>query len=398
MPDPKNPFTLAKAGAGLLATGNYLYNVYKNSGKTPNIGQYGTQSLSRIPDKYLTRSAQMAKKSYSYSPLKNKYRKKKIRYLRKKFQKKKKYKTKKFKKFLNKVQASTNPYTIYNTEDARNIVSPYKPNTGNSALTSFDIGLNRWAVSGAGNAGIWDATQDDISFAIAQATQGQITTQSGAMNYAQDLYIDKMNATVTMRNNSNIGVIVELYWVAPRKGQGGNPAANIDTLIEDRMKAAMNQSYNPPVVDSFENIGYNESLFDYPILCSRFKMKKVKRFLLYPGSTKFFKMACPITGVSHKISNISMRTSDPRFHRALVAVTKGLPVHSNETTNWTSGPVAYGPYKIDCIISRKIKLRMVDERLQDDNRATSGSRIISIPFQNAEIQPAVNPANVVVDA
>lgn len=384
---------LVKAGTGLYATGQYLYNLYKSSQNNSELAQLTKENLSRIPNKYLSRSAQMAKKSYSYSPNKKFFKKKELSRLRKKKYKYiKKKKTKRFSKYLNKVKSATNPYIILNSENYQNIVSPGTSTTSNSNVTSFDIGLCRFGLTPT-NVGIWDSATDDISTAIVQATGGTISDQSTANRYAQDLHIDKMNAVVTVRNNSNIGVLMEAYWVSPRKSQTVNSTTQDQVIMDERMKTAMNLSYNPPVVDAFRGIGYSENLYDYPILCTRFKMKRIKKFIIYPAQTKMFKMASPVQGKTHNIANLSARTSDPKYHRALVFVTKGLPVHSNETADFTSGPVAYGPYKLDVIVSRKIKVRYVDEKENDNSKSTTTTRIPTILPQNAEIQPAVNPTN-----
>lgn len=390
-----NPYSLVKAGVGLATTGKYIYDLYKNSGKIPDVGQYDSKSLSRIPNKYLTSRAQMAKKSYSYSPSKTKYRKKKIRYLRKKFIKKRKYKTKKFSKFLNKVVTTTNPYQIQNVEDYRSIVSSANPAAGNSTIFGIDVGMCRFSITGP-DTGNWTATIDDLSQCIVEASQGTVTTVGGANNYAQDLHIDKLGAIACLRNNSNIGISMEAFYVSPRKSQASQAQSNSSIYIEDRMIAGMNASYNPPVIDAVQQMGYSENFFDYPNLCSRFKLKRLKKFILYPAQTKFFKISSPAQGKTHNIANLSMRSSDPRYHRSLIFLCKGLPVHSDATADFTSGPVAYGPFKLDVIISRKIKYRLIDERSQDNAKVIGSTRIPVILPANAEIQPAVNPGNSLV--
>lgn len=382
-----------KAGAGLLATGNYIYNLFKKSGKTPNFNQHGSKSLSRIPDKYLTSASQMAKKSYSYSPSKRLF-KRKIRFLRK-AQKKKKYKFKKFSKYLNKVSATTSPYMVLNSEDYQSVVSQNASTSGNSTIYGFDIGMCRYGLL-APLVGNFNSTTDDIAFAINQATQGVVGNQTDALQYSQDIHIDKMSAIVTLRNNSNIGVSVEPYWIKPRKSQSVDTQVSTSVFIRDRLIDAMNKSYNPPILTADTGMGYSESLFDYPIVCSRFKLKKLKKFILYPAQTKMFNMASPVQGKTHNISNLSSRTSDPRYHRSLIFVFKGLPVHDSSTPDFTAGPVAYGPYKVDCIVSRKIKVRYVQERTNDSNHTITNSRIPTIVPASAEIQPAVNPANALV--
>jgi len=290
----------------------------------------------------------------------------------------------------------TQPYQISVHDDYESWVNSGDSNYGNSAVKSIDVGLARWTTGTGGNVGIWSNTRDDISFATEKATAGTVNSRDVAINYANDVRIDKCEVTACLRNNSNIGVLVDIYYAKRKKMLAGS-SNDTAQLMEDIVISGMQQSYDPPATDPQDTLGYAESLYDFPILCARLDLKKVKSYIHYPAETKFFKIKSPIAGKTFKPSNALNRTADPRWHRGMVFVFRGLPVHNKNDTSWDPGNVTYGAWKMDVITSRIVKYRLSLQETQDDRHIPGSSTLPVISTDDMEIQPAVNPSNAVIN-
>lgn len=386
------------AAAGFDSVKEYLKSFFKpkTSKKTSSsIGKTtrrGDKTASKIPSKYSSKAISKEMAGYSYTRTATKKRKNKKK---KAYSKRKKYASKRFVRALNKATVKTSPYYISSSDNYRSVINGNTSVAGNSNLVSVDCGMARWTSGGA--AGIWNNAQDDIAFAVENSTQGVVTDNALAKRYANDVCIDRLDTTVCLRNNTNIGVSVEVYY-AKRKPNFSNDATGTGQTFEEIIIDAMNNSYNPPATGSETSLGYSESLYDYPILCGKITLKRVRKFILYPAMTKFFKLRTPIAGKTFKVNNALNRALDPRWHRGLVFVYKGLPVHSSATPAFAVGDVAYGVWKVDMLISRIVKYRVIPQNNIDDAHVIGVTRINSIAPNLQEIQPAVNPINAPVDS
>lgn len=374
----------------LLLAGATAYKYLTSSGQSTE------QRLPRIPQKYKALSSQMAYKSYpKYKKLKKRGKTKGR--LRKRLQKKK-YKMKKFGRYLDKVDMYTQPYNILYQNYSQSLVPSTDPTAGdsrfgNTKLYGDDIGLSRFVASTTGN---WSGTVDDIAQAVVQGTNSAINTTGLADDYNNMMLIDDLSHRICLRNNSNIGVRIKVYYVQRKKTYATASNNDSDCLMIPQLLAAMDESYNPPLTtkirDTFMN--YQASLFDYPTVCARFNLKKTKEFILYPAQTQFFKLKCPISGKPFNVANTTNRTADPRYHRAIVFQLTGLPVHSSDTADFTAGPVAYGAYNVDMLVSKRLKYRLVKEINNENTHGIANTTLTAIPLAKQEIQPAVNPSNI----
>jgi len=114
---------------------------------------------------------------------------------------------------------------------------------------------------------------------------------------------------------------------------------------------------------------------------------------MYPAMTKFYDLNTPISGQTFKVNNVFTQVGDPRYHRGLVFVFKGLPVHSTEDPDFLEGDVCYGAWKLDVLVSRKMKVRIGVNPFDRDTHVLGQSRVQPIATAFQEIQPAVNPSN-----
>lgn len=377
---------------GLALAGSSAYKFFTSS------GQSSEPRLSRVPQKYQALSSKMASYSNSKRYKKSLFKKGKTKNrLRKRLSIKKK-KMKKFGKYLDKVDMFTQPYSIYYQNYSQSLIPSTDLNAGdsrfgNTKIYGDDIGLCRFAASTTGN---WTGVIDDIAQGIILGTNNTINTTGLADDYNNMMLIDDLSHKICLRNNSNIGVRIKVYYVSRKKSYATASNNDSDCLIIPQLLAAMDESYNPPyttkIRDTFMN--YQATLFDYPTVCARFNIKKSKEFILYPAQTQFFKLKCPISGRPFNVANASNRTADPRYHRAIVFQLTGLPVHSSDTENMAAGPVAYGAYNVDMLVSKRLKYRLVKEINNENTHGFSNSTLTAIPLAKQEIQPAVNPSNV----
>jgi hypothetical protein len=305
------------------------------------------------------------------------------------YYKRKRYVKKQVKKFR-KYVSLTQPYETYTTNFSENWVSTGWSAYGNSNVTSVDVGLCRFTT--APTLGNFDTTYDDLSYAINKAYG--INSTPDAELYDGRIYFDKVRATTCLRNNTNIGVHVDVYY-CKRKANFTATGATPSVLMSSVIQYQMENSVTPTDADLYKKMGLASSIFDYPSVCSKLTFKKHSSFILYPAQTRTFKIRSPIEGKIVNIATNFVRTASPKWHRSLVFVTRGLPVHKSDTADFTSGPVAYGANAIDVLVSRKLKFRKPVLQEQDEGFVPI-TAITPISFANQEIMPAVNPSNVIV--
>jgi len=297
------------------------------------------------------------------------------------------------KKFIGKVRKTTlttQPYKVFSASNFQSVISGSTPTLGNSEIFTVEAGLSRYSLS---TSGIWDPVTDDISFAVQQASGGIVNTAVEAREYARDVHIDYIKTKTCIRNNTNVGVQVDVYQV---KRKPLNPSINVGveySIMNDAIIEAINQSFNP--VSTFEKnkIGYSEKITDFPEVINRFDLKQIDSLIMYPAMTKFYDLETPISGKTFKVNNALYLSGDPRWHRGLLFVCKGLPVHSSEDLNFTPGDVCYGAWKLDVLVSRKMKVRIGVNPFDRDTHVLGQSRVQPIATAFQEIQPAVNPSN-----
>lgn len=327
--------------------------------------------------------------SHSYS----KRRFKKPQYKRKRFHKKTNYKKqqKNWISKLNRATVATQPYVVSNSQTPLSWSSAAQSTLGNSEIFGVDVGLNRWTPTAG--LGLWTSTVDDIPFCVQAATAGVVNNINVCQQYNNDVRIERMDAKICLRNNSNVGVLCEVYYFKRKKNNSSNDNTN-DNSMRTGILSAMNDSFvTPPVIPPNITMGYADSFYNYPQIGARFTFKKLKSFIFYPAMTKFFNLKCPIAGKTFKPTNACARTIDPRWHRSLIFRFNGLPVHNSTDADFIAGTTAYGEFKIDGIISRVVKYRRTLQPTEDDYIDIDTTRIVNIPVANQEIQPAVNPTN-----
>ena len=330
--------------AGILATAaqrlyNY-YGSYKSSSNPGSIYQKGSKTLSGNKTN-LSQMAYYKKSSFGSK----KYGKKKMDWGKKKkklWKKKKLRKFKKFAKYMEKVDTATQPYSIETSEDQASWVAPTDATEGNSNIHGIDTGLSRTFAAAAGKTGIWNALEDDLYHGYKQTTTAVIN-RPDTLHYNENFMIEKLLTKICIRNNTNIGCKVEMYYVSRKPNNTTTSEFDSEVLMHRQIIQAMKDSYNPPTNVSIENKqSYIETLYDYPEVCRRFNLKLVKSYIHYPAVTKFFNMSCPFAGYARNTADCFRFTADPRFHRALVFVIKGLPVHSSAAGDFVGGPTSYG--------------------------------------------------------
>lgn len=336
-------------------------------------------------------SARSRFKTGSRTGTKTKTRKRRNYKNKKLFYKRKRYVKRQVKKFR-KYNSLTQPYETHVSNSAENWVSTGFSAHGNSNVTSVDVGLCRFPVGPV--AGIFNPTFDDLSFALNKCYG--ITTTNGAELFDGKIYFDKCRAITQIRNNTNIGVHVDVYY-CKRKMNNSSSQQDTNVLAQNIIQYQMQYSVVPSDANIYRRIGLSSSVFDYPSVCSKLTFKKHSSFILYPAMTKTFKLRSPIEGKIVNIATEFLRTASPKYHRSLVFVTRGLPVHRSDTLDFAAGPVAYGANSIDVLISRKLKFRRPVLQEQDQGFVPITS-IEAISFNNQEIQPAVNPTNALVQS
>nr|QNJ57248.1 capsid protein [Cressdnaviricota sp.] len=391
-------FTPWVKGLGLVGTGlQQAYQYYTNTGSTNSKG------ISRIPAKYqlLPKTLQAYSKKMAF--YKNSKRFSKGRRIRskvkkiRKIQKRKVKKMKRFSRYMTSVNALDQPYVNESSQFSQSIASGSAVNTnkfGNGRMFGVDVGCCRFSISGEGN---WTTTEDDIAYAIKKASSNTVTTLTAADDYAQDLFIDKLSTKIMVRNNTNVGALLTTYHVTPR--QDVTATASAQQLILPRVLNAMDESINftPAAANAQDQyMGPNSTLFEFPIVCSRFKLKKSKQIILYPGQTKIYKLYSPnLTGKAHKVNYLANVSSNKRYHRGLLFQWCGLPAHDSNTADFTEGPVQYAKTMLDFIVEKKMRYRMIDQHTFENTFASRTTNMTNL-VGNPEIMPAVNPSNVAI--
>jgi len=266
---------------------------------------------------------------------------------------------------------------------------------GNSKMWGNDIGLCRW---GPGTQGNWVSARDDLTQAIQQATNGAVTSLGQADDYNNNFYLDQLYHTIMARNNSNVGVLCRAYYVQPRYAKSNAVSSDASTFALPRILSDMDESYTAapsPLLIQDERMGISTTLFDYPNVCRNWKIKLFKKGIIFPGQTVMFKLGTPAAGKTHSIPLITQTVSDPLFHRALILQFSGLLGHDSTQADFVSGPVQFSKYKVDIIVHKHLKVRVVSasEAILEDLRATMTTDIPAIAG-NLEVMPAVKPTNV----
>lgn len=388
-------FTPWIKGIGLFGAGlQQAYKYYTKAGST------NSQRISSLPNRnqFLPKNLQTFSKKMAFYKNSKRSSSRRVRGKIKKYkkiQKRKVKKMKRFSKYMQSVNALDQPYINESSQFSQNVASGTATNTnkfGNGRMFGVDIGCCRFTITGTGN---WTSTTDDIAQAITSASQSVVTSSAQADDYNQDIFIDKLYTKIMVRNNTNIGVLLTTYYVTPR--QDVNTNASAQQLILPRILAAMDESINfvPTTTNAQDQfMGPNSTLFDYPVVCARFKLKKSKQYILYPGETKIYKLTTPkLTSKAHKVSYLSNVSSNKNFHRALIFQWCGLPAHDSNSGDFAEGPVQYSKTMLDFIVDKKMRYRMIDQNTLENvvnNRTTNMTNFVGFP----EIMPAVNPTNV----
>jgi len=385
---------------GLTLAGAGIHKAYQHYLKT---GSTDSQRLSRIPRKY-----QLPSKTHQTFTKKMAFYKKSKRFPKgrrirskvkkiKRIQKRKVKKMKRFSKYMSSVNAYDQPYINESSQFSQNISSGAALNSskfGNGRMFGVDVGCCRFSVSGNGN---WSTTDDDISFAIKKATQSAVLSQNVADDYQQEILIDKLSTKIMVRNNTNVGVLLTTHHATPRNDVNNNASAQ--QLILPRILSAMDESidFTPATALAQDQyMGPNSTLFDFPTVCSRFKLKKSKQYILYPGQTKIYKLYTPaLTAKAHKVAYLSNVTSNKKFHRALIFQWCGLPAHDSNSGDFVEGPVQYAKTMLDFIVDKKMRYRMIDQHTLENTNASRLTNMSNI-VGNLEIMPAVNPSNIAI--
>jgi len=384
--------------AGLLASA--ASSIYSNYGSSKSSTQSGFVSKKR--SQTLSNLNSYSKKMANYK--KSKYASKKL--FKKSFdiskkkkglwKKKKMRKFKKFAKYLEKVDTHTTPYSIEAADDYRSWTAATSgaETLGNSNIFSIDTGLSRDVTTADSTKnGIWNNTHDDLWHAFRVSSVAGVS-RADAQVFNNPWMLEYNKTKICVRNNTNIGCKVEVYLVERKKNNSTTSDLDNDVLMGRALIQAMKNSYNPPTTENIQNqMSYSDNLFDYPNACGRFNIKLVKNYIHYPAVTKFFNLSTPFVGYARNTADTFRYTADPRFHRALVFVVKGLPVHSSTDPDFTSGSTCFGNWKLDVLISRKIKVRKLEWQSTDNHHNTKFTKVPTISIGNQEIQPAVNPSN-----
>lgn len=282
-------------------------------------------------------------------------------------------------------------------------VAPDTQRHGNGRLWGYDVGECR-TVNGPFNG------RDDIFQAITDVTG--ITTTEDARNSDVKVLIEKCEATITARNNTNLGVRFTVYYVRPRHSVTGTTTALHS--IRPRVLASMDTSISvspvpaavPPTAskpganlqDSY--MTPQTTLYEYNDVCTKFVLKKKKTFLFLPGQTLQFKVKSPVVGKARSCADLMHHQSNKNYHRAILFTMTGLPVHNTATAAYTEGDTTYGPCLIDFNVDHIVKYRKPpqDANNPQTTRDATNTTAPVILLTGQEIMPAVNPNNVTVQS
>lgn len=381
-------------GASFLKSGiDYGYNYFTQVDDMPRTKRK-TVNRKKVYAKN-ARSSALSRKMRTRKRGYSKTSKSKKRYLRKRTYAKRKRYVKRFVRKLNKYTQMTQPYIIFTSERAESWAVTGFSGFGNSDVKGVDVGMARWMPGTGSDIGIFNTTRDDLSQAAYEGYA--IGSTATAEGFDNDLFFDDVSAKVCLRNNSNIGVQVDVFYVKRKKSNSASASTNA-AKMEAGIKYFMGQSLQTPNPTIHNQLGSSLTLFDFPSVCSHFTLKKKTSMILYPAMTKYFTVKSPISGKSVRVSNALQKTADPRYHRALIFVTRGLPVHSSDDLDFAVGDTAYGANKIDVLISRRLKFRIPVQPLDEDRYAEGFTNITPVNLNKQEIQPAVNPANALVQS
>lgn len=276
------------------------------------------------------------------------------------------------------------PYLQRDTQSSRQVSTNTEEEFGNTSITSFDVGMSGFPL-GDGN---WSTNVDDIPQAFFSASNGVTVQFDQLKGYQRKCIIENLEKQVMIRNNTNIGIRMKMYYVSPRVDSN-------DSAIEVRLINLLN-GQSP--VNTNIKLGMNQTLFDFPQITSKYKLKLFRTFILYPGETKLYRVVSPISKKYLNIPMVTKQRSNSKYHRALVIQAHGLPVHSSVTAEFGTGPVAYSPVQYDCIIHHKFKVRSIEDEADENVNFGTLTTIPAMATSLMKILPAVNDATVVVDS
>lgn len=265
---------------------------------------------------------------------------------------------------------------------------------------------------------------DDLTAAVASANQFttnlvgtafQATSLINSVNTGKrKIYIDYHYSHLQMRNNSNIGVRIQPYYVVPRNNQsisiGATVALPPNYLTYNGALLAFynSQIHNGANYPAFPGGPYywtNVSApTDIPFVPEHFKFKKMKPFILYPGQTREKKLIGKLCGKERNAEDFQIGDFGPKLSRGIFFFCTGLPGREDDPTfaNPSSNvatTVAPAPVSIDCIYSYKLKCRTLEVPTVDNNfgNSTLIPAPTVLPPAQIYVMPAVNPTNVVAD-
>lgn len=387
-----NSFTTWGKGLGLVGTG--IHQAYKYYTST---GESNQERLSRVPKKYQTLpkdyrplSSQMvyyknSKRSYKGRRTRAKSKRSKKIYYKKRIQK-----IKRQARSLETVKRVTAPSSIRHVVQALSVGSGSAVDTqkfGNGRLWGYDVGLCRFAN------GDFPGAYDDLAYCINQVTG--ITSSGTASDSNVKILIEKCQAKITVRNNTNVGVRLNIYYVSPRYSQ--SDATSAGTYLRARIVSEMDTSVTPIVTTKVQDqyMTPHTTLYEYSDVCGKFKLKKAKSFILYPAMTKEFLIKSPVVGKARSCTKLAEHFSSKFFHRSIIFQWTGLPVHSSDTLPFVEGPCSFGQTMLDFMIDHVVKFRKPEDDFGNvqNTREVTTTTVPIIAIDKQEIQPAVNPSN-----
>ena len=234
--DPKSKSHYVK-GLGYLGTAGYKAFQYLTQSSKPD-----SPRNPLVPRKFQTQKSQpnsssMAyyKNSWSSSKARRRVRGK-TKKAKKIYFKKRLQRIKRQARRLETVKRVTAPSSIRHVVQALQVGSGFAVDTqkyGNGRLWGYDVGLCRF------QNGDFPGGYDDMAYCINQITG--ITASGTAADSDIRVLIEKCQAKITVRNNTNVGVRLNVYYVTPRYSQSDVTSAG--TYFRSRILTEMDSSW-----------------------------------------------------------------------------------------------------------------------------------------------------------
>ena len=114
---------------------------------------------------------------------------------------------------------------------------------GNGRLWGYDVGLSRF------QNGDFPGGYDDIAYCMNQVAG--YTSSSSAYDSDIKVLIEKCQATITVRNNTNIGCRMNVYYVRPRYSTS-SPSSS-ETYLRAQILREMDSSVTPVVTTRLQD-------------------------------------------------------------------------------------------------------------------------------------------------